>query len=475
MTTPSEKRLVPGVLVDGKYEIIAEIGEGGMGFVYEAFHHFLGKRVAIKLLRAGLDSVELCQRFEHEARVAAQLRSPYVARVFDVGVTPDGAHYMVMELLEGKDLAATLRKGEELSMTDAVDILLEISCALAEAHARGLVHRDIKPSNVFLSQEGEFRVAKLLDFGISLSAMSDEHLEPSDRTFGTPQYMSPEQVACPSGVDARSDLWSLGVLAYRMLTRRYPFSARSSQIPNHREPIPHLNSVRADLPFELANAIMRCLENDPARRPQSAREFALMIWDFGSGEVPVRRSLRVAEALRNSESGAHSGRFAALVAPPSSRPPVAVATVPLLPVPEPYPSDRPNLAFASSQRETIPAPKAHVVVPSSPVEPRETEVPLRTWATLATYAAVACGSLVALAGYFGFVEAPTLPSVAVAANVGAPDASPVELSTARTFEEGKRPTFHVRRIGRNVIWMAGEEVSELELAMKDVDVPDASR
>src|SRR5205085_11569400 len=164
------------------------------------------------------------QRFDREARAAALLTSPNVARIFDVDATPAGIPYMVIEYLEGRDLAAELALRTTLPVDEAVDVILQACSAMSEAHARGIVHRDLKPSNLYICGQGTSRVVKVLDFGISKVEDKEEvQTTTPSITLGTPQYMSPEQILASRNVDARTDLWSLGVILYKAICARFPF------------------------------------------------------------------------------------------------------------------------------------------------------------------------------------------------------------------------------------------------------------
>jgi serine/threonine protein kinase len=207
----------PGDVLDGKYRLLRVIGEGGMGVVFEAVHEKLGQHVAIKVLQPSVArNVDLVARFEREARAAGRLRGRNVARVTDVEVSPGHLAYMVMEFLVGNDLDAELssRAGSRMPVAEAVEIVLQACRAIAEAHAAGIVHRDLKPSNLFLCTEGDERVVKLLDFGVSKMEDEASKLTSTQLVVGTVHYMSPEQVRSAKEADARTDIWALGVILY---------------------------------------------------------------------------------------------------------------------------------------------------------------------------------------------------------------------------------------------------------------------
>jgi len=222
--------LAPGTLLAGKYRVERVLGQGGMGVVVAAQHIHLEERVAIKLMLAeAAFSAEAVARFVREARAAAQLESAHVAKVSDVGTLEDGRPYMVMEYLDGHDLANVLAANGPLPLQDAIDYLLQASEAIAEAHSIGIVHRDLKPANLFLTRRRDRTPqVKVLDFGISkvsgsARSSSDNALTRTSTLMGTPLYMSPEQMTSVRDVDARSDIWALGIILFELLTGAPPF------------------------------------------------------------------------------------------------------------------------------------------------------------------------------------------------------------------------------------------------------------
>ncbi|MBS2017140.1 MAG: protein kinase [Deltaproteobacteria bacterium] len=282
----------PGTLLDGKYRLVRQLGAGGMGLVFEADHVRLRQPFAIKVLQPQLaQHREFCARFEREARAAALLRSPHVVRVFDVDVSSEGLTYLVMELLEGRDLAAEATEGP-VPVANLADWLVQACAALQEAHDQGIVHRDLKPANIFLAKmENGERIAKVVDFGISkVEATSTNILSVRDGTaLGTPTFMSPEQIR-GRRVDGRADLWALGVIMYRILGGRWPFNGKTEQEYMGAvlsDPAIPFEMVRPELPFELATVIMKALEKDVGSRFASASEMAAALAPFGSGRGPL--------------------------------------------------------------------------------------------------------------------------------------------------------------------------------------------
>jgi len=289
MVESSSVELLPGALLAGKYRIERLLGRGGMGAVYAAQHELLCRRVAVKLLLTDTNqNPDGLQRFLNEARAAARLDSEHVARVMEFGTLDDGVPFMVLEYLEGQDLAELLVARGPLPVSEAVDYILEACEGLAEAHANGIVHRDLKPSNLYLARgrDGTSRI-KVLDFGIS--KVSDDSLTPRALTstrgmLGTPLYMSPEQFSRPKEIDARSDIWQLGVNLYELLAGSPPFVRETlgEQISAiMHDPVPPLAERRPDVPAELEQAIRRCLERDVSLRFASVAEVAESIALFG--------------------------------------------------------------------------------------------------------------------------------------------------------------------------------------------------
>lgn len=273
----------PGQIVAGKYRITKVLGEGGMGVVYAAEHVRLGQRVALKmLLPEYLQVDDLVKRFDREARAASQLRSRHTARVTDVDITSEGVPFMVMELLEGRDLDAELGARQKLPLDEAVDYVLQACGAMDEAHALGIVHRDLKPSNVFLSEERGGRIAKILDFGISKITNDGEvKLTSAEAVMGTAMYMAPEQVRASHAVDARADIWSLGVVLYELVSGRAPFVGTPTQVAAAivTEDPPPLSTL-LPVPAGVATALARCLARNPNDRFASVRELMAALLPF---------------------------------------------------------------------------------------------------------------------------------------------------------------------------------------------------
>ncbi len=262
--------LRPGLIVSGRYRIGGLLGAGGMGLVYEAEHIALRIPVAVKVLRPELiDYPEEVERFANEARHLAALRGEHVVRVLDAGRLDTGLPFLAMERLQGLDLQALLRRCGRLPAALAVDYTRQACAGLVEAHAAGIIHRDIKPANLFLASHAPTQSQiKLLDFGI---ARSNSHGSLDSAQLGSASYASPEQVNEPDEVDERSDLWSLGVVCFELLTGTLPLER--TRFGRRRLDLRPLDA-HEDLPCGLAAIIRVCLAERKAARFSSARELS---------------------------------------------------------------------------------------------------------------------------------------------------------------------------------------------------------
>ncbi len=293
-----------GDVVLDKYRVERVLGRGGMGIVVAATHVDLDQKVALKfLLPEALEHPDIVERFAREARAAARIQSQHVVRVIDTGRMPSGAPFMVMEYLEGEDLSDLLDRVGRLSLDVAVDYVLQALEAIGEAHAAGIVHRDLKPSNLFLAKQRDRRqIVKVLDFGIS--KLEDPKSAPITRTatmMGSPHYMSPEQLVSSKDVDARSDVWALGVILYELVSGMRPFDGESMPevvgkiLRNAPERLGEL-VPGVGLDFELV--VARCLSNEPENRYASVAELASALRPFASNVASASLSAeRIARVL----------------------------------------------------------------------------------------------------------------------------------------------------------------------------------
>lgn len=272
-----------GDVLAEKYEVTRILGMGGMGVVAAAHHRELDKPVALKFMHEEVADEQAIDRFLREARAAARLQSEHVGHVLDVGRRADGVPYLVMEYLEGRDLAQISEQRGPLDVAEVVEYILQACEAMAEAHALGIVHRDLKPRNLFVAMRPDGRpLVKVLDVGIS-----KEQLVPgpdvTHAALGSPAYMSPEHVRSARAVDPRADIWSLGVILYQLLVGSLPFAGATITDVIFRvmiDPAPPLAAARPDLPPGLVAVIERCLEKDRAKRFDSVAALAYELMPF---------------------------------------------------------------------------------------------------------------------------------------------------------------------------------------------------
>ncbi len=335
---------LPGSIVAGRYQIISRIGQGGMGAVYDAQHTVIHRRMAIKvLLEKHQDRRDLVSRMLQEARLASSIGHEHIVDVIDFGTTDDGRAFIAMEHLLGRSLGQALVQDGPLPAARALRIARQAASALAAAHGKGILHRDVKPENIFLVQREEEEFVKVLDFGISKvnrmdgPGLSTPALTLTGHVLGTPLYMSPEQARGEESLDARADVWALGVVMYECLTGEVPFQASNSlgviaRIGSYQPPPP--SRFRPDLAIAPAvdEVVMRALEKDRERRWQTMAQMeqALARLLAGAGKRP-RSSVKLLGAALVAAVAALVWQGTRDVAPrtEASGPPVtALATVP---------------------------------------------------------------------------------------------------------------------------------------------------
>ena len=416
MASQVEASAAAGALIAGKYRLEALLGRGGMGAVYAARHVLTGRRFAIKLLSRELTGdAGAEERFMREAMLASSIQHPAIVEVYDVG-RDRGMPYMVMKLLQGETLGERLCRGP-LAPDEAIRLLLPVIDGIAAAHAHGIVHRDLKPDNVLIEREGEREHPRVLDFGISKLLGGDTRRPAITRPgmiIGTPDYMAPEQVRGESALDARCDVYALGVMLYEMLTGSLPFSGKDLPallLAITEGTAPGIRTRRAELPSELESAVAHAMEPDRELRYRDAAELGRALLALGLVR-PSQLNLQ-APGLRGSSTPGRPPRLHA--SPPRGSAPVR----------EPRGS-----APASGPRSA--APRTPVSTPSTPsaeLGPRPTLPP-----SAGLYAGVAIGALANLAS----IALPVLPGKRSVARhtAGAPvaanaiSASPLSLPVA---------------------------------------------
>jgi serine/threonine protein kinase len=266
-----------GSSIGGKYRIYAKLGSGGMGAVYRAQRTIIGDDVAIKILHFNQNESPEAERFRREAQAAARLKHAHAVSIFDFGISDDGRQYLVMELVEGESLRQLIKRQGRLSPAFAAEIISQVCAALDEAHRHNIVHRDIKPDNIIVDRRGAKPEVTVLDFGIAkLRGDSATTLTQTGSVLGTPHYMSPEQ-CLGEELDGRSDIYSLGIVLYEMLTGLVPFNSPIStavvvQHVNHAPP--SLRGLNPAIPWSVERAVLHALEKRPEARPSTPGAFA---------------------------------------------------------------------------------------------------------------------------------------------------------------------------------------------------------
>ncbi len=362
MTAPVRE----GDVLAGKYCVERVIGQGGMGVVVSARHVQLGQHVALKfLLPPACEDPDAVARFLREAQAAVQIRSEHVARILDVGTLEGGAPYMVMEFLSGSDLGHVLDKRGALPVDEALGYVLQACEALAEAHACGIVHRDLKPSNLFLAHRADGSpLVKVLDFGISkatgptMGGGPAAAITATAMVMGSPAYMSPEQVRSSKHVDARTDIWALGVVVHQLVSGRLPFEGTSvteiMAMIVADAPTP-LRAARPAAPAALEKVILGCLEKDPRKRIANVADLARALAPFAppAAQLSVERIVRVL-----GQAGGQAAGSGTMMAPDGTMAPYSTG-------PGPGAASAPH-GSGTAPPGTLMAPDGTAMVPSSP-------------------------------------------------------------------------------------------------------------
>jgi eukaryotic-like serine/threonine-protein kinase len=415
----AESPVSEGQVLAGKYRVEKVLGSGGMGVVVAAWHLELEQRVAVKFLHPlAMERPDTAERFRREARSAAKIRSEHVARVIDVGIMEGGLPYMVMEYLDGHDVSEEMQRVGLLAISDAVDFVLQALEALAEAHAAGIVHRDLKPANLFLSMRPDgTRIVKVLDFGISKSlfgtSVAEMSLTRTAALIGSPLYMSPEQMRSAKDVDTRTDIWSLGVMLYEMITGRPPYTGDS--IPAlcaallNDQPIP-MHQLRPEVAPSLEEAVMRCLAKDRQARFATVSELGRALAPFGSSssQVHVDRASRVQGATDVTMSAFSAGPMTARNTSPGRT--------------QPTPS---QLVVTPIQGSSPATPTSHGTVDSWGRTDGQQQAAAPPRSRAALYAAIGLG-LVLLLGIAGFLGSRASATGAGVASAGVDSKPPTQ-------------------------------------------------
>jgi serine/threonine-protein kinase len=429
----TNKAKIPvGFVIAGKYRITGELGRGGMAAVYEAENVDIGKRVAIKVLAQELiSSAVVVERFLREARAVAAIRSPHICDVYDSGRLEDGRPFLVLELLEGESLYERMIRVGQIDIPTTVTVIRQACKGLEKAHAAGIVHRDLKPENIFVTKDEEGRVlAKILDFGLAkfYSSMDtgkggQARLTREGAVFGTPAYMSPEQVRGQGAVDSRADLWALGCITYESLTGRTVWSTDQgvamtfAQIAN--APLPDPLALRPDLPESFVTWFHKALDRSIDKRFQTPKEFA----------DELLRAMEMGQASSISIEGDEDTR------PPPSQPqpaPTPAAQPPAAPAPTPPTG---NAAAPDPQAAAIRGSRAHFAAPGAGEAPKEGGGAGRVLGAL-----VALGLVGGVAyGAYRVLVPPTHPPVSMSASVDAGPAPSESASSTAPAESASAP------------------------------------
>jgi tRNA A-37 threonylcarbamoyl transferase component Bud32 len=374
--TSAEKIAGAEIVFGGRYEVQSRLGSGGFGVVYEAIDRRLQKRVAIKVLtRERTDDAQLLERFRGEALAAGKLHHPTIAGTTDFEITADGVAYLVMEFVDGESLDKIIRRDGPLSVRRAARIAHSLCRALAAAHGAGIVHRDLKPANIIVRREADGSEApKVLDFGLAklMQKRDDAALTDTGQMLGTPIYMAPEQIRGRADLDGRADIYSVGVILYEMLTAHTPFSTRSTGDVLVAKMIekPERPTRYAAIPAPLEKLVLRAIEADPDKRPETAQELAAALELYtadsamsGTGQLALPQKSRWKYMAIGGVAVAGLGLVGSLLLgrgedggePPAPAPRPAAAA----------PAERAPTAHGGSDEAALPVPLTADVAPAA--------------------------------------------------------------------------------------------------------------
>ena len=408
--TPADSLLAAGRVIAGKFRVVRPLGVGGMGKVYEVEHELTRHRRALKVLHAGAGA-DVVERFVREASAAARIGNPHVAQTFDAGRLDGGEPYLLMELLDGETLDARLRRAGPLDPGELAGLIHQACEGMQAAHEAGIVHRDLKPDNLFIEAREEGPFVKILDFGISKfdpAQTGTPGITKDGSVMGTPYYMAPEQVRGAASIDARTDVYALGVILYECACGQRPFDATSVEhlaVLIHQGRAVPLGQRSPSLPRAFCEAVAQAMAADPRERFQSARALADAL-------SPLRQHVIRSDVSRAS-----------------------------LTAPSAQPGTR--AAFAATLRSDPPRKGLPVRAPSGPMRGRASRPTIRLAAIAA--AGVVAGSLIAWAALRAKAAAPQLGSgMTVSASGGLPSDSeasaPLHMPASSTASTQQGPT-----------------------------------
>ena len=282
--------ITKGQKINDRYEIIRSIGEGGMANVYLGYDTILDRNVAIKVLRGDLSNDEkFVRRFQREALSASSLAHPNIVEMYDVG-EDDGLYYIVMEYIEGKTLKQLLKKRGTLTVSEAIDIMVQLTDGMAHAHDSYIIHRDLKPQNIMIKDDGSI---KITDFGIAM-ALNSTQLTQTNSVMGSVHYLPPEQ-ASGKGCTTKSDIYSMGIIFYELLSGSLPFRGENAveiALKHMRDPLPSLKEENSAIPQSIENVIMRSTAKNPKNRYEDAKsmhdDLLTVLDDDRMNEEPIK-------------------------------------------------------------------------------------------------------------------------------------------------------------------------------------------